>query len=520
MAQSPRQGQPLQQFKHPLHQQREHGGRYRTFHNQTHVIQPDTGQHRLAVTAGAYQCAQRGGADVNHRRCLDPREYGAQGQRQFHQPQARGGRQPQGHCRFPQWYGYIVQAAVGVADDWQQAVQEQGRDGRHRAYAKQRNHEYQQRQRRDCLDHAGEPQNDVAQAPAACGEYAQRHGNKNGRGQRYPHQQQVVLRVGDKTLQPGGDGHGGGAAKFRGNESGGDPRFRPVLQLDRAVQVYHGVFVYASLQFPQPGKGPGMLLLGLETVDVNGLVIGKILLVVYQRPDVVITDLCIRGIQVYDVQTPGDEAAVGQVVIQSAHLLMHQVIVAPQSRPAVLAVHEFITEPQPQFRVAVQVGNGMYAQLLRPVPGHAQYVGVVEAQRRGHPYALAPQYGAQLLRIPCIPVGVDLSAQGPGIFRVDVDIAFQQGIPQHARAPEFAPVSDTQVAAFQHLCRQVAQDHALGELLGAYGQLRGIAAAAARQQQQRGSEGISHGGADGGGVRWACRKRLTNSSAGRSCRSW
>ena len=70
-----RNEEPLGQVERSLHGQREQGGGDRAFEeDHREVVAADAGQDRLAEAAGPDQGADRGGADVDHRGRLDPRQ--------------------------------------------------------------------------------------------------------------------------------------------------------------------------------------------------------------------------------------------------------------------------------------------------------------------------------------------------------------------------------------------------------------------------------------------------------------
>ncbi len=71
--------------------------------------------------------------------------------------------------------GDVGEPGGRVAHDRQQAVEEQRHDGRPRADAEQRDHEHQQRQRRDRLDHARQREHHLPQPRPPGREDAQRH---------------------------------------------------------------------------------------------------------------------------------------------------------------------------------------------------------------------------------------------------------------------------------------------------------------------------------------------------------
>src|SRR6185312_16524411 len=108
---------------------------------------------------------------------------------------------------------------------------------------------------------------------------------------------------------------------------------------------------------------------------------------------------------------------------------------------AVLPLHEFVGKAEAHFRVCTQFGNAADTQGLRARLAYAQRIGVVETQ---------PIRDADAQRLQACPQGRDvgvrrdvleqLLGQGAGVFRVDVDVAVQQGSPEDAGATQLALV--------------------------------------------------------------------------------
>ena len=138
----------------------------------------------------------------------------------------------------------------------------------------------------------------------------------------------------------------------------------------------------------------------------------------------------------------------------------------PERPPAVAAIHELVGEAEFQFRVRREVGDRADAQLLRQRLLHAERVRVVEAEKARHADAAFGERRLHVLDPFDAFAREDFLADRPGVFRVYVDIAAQQRLPQHARPAELALV----VGRYARLRRDprdhFAQDDGLGELLG------------------------------------------------------
>ena len=59
---------------------------------------------------------------------------------------------------------------------------------------------------------------------------------------------------------------------------------------------------------------------------------------------------------------------------------LRQPVAPPQTRPAILAVHELVAEAEVQLRVRAQAGNTPQAQTFRLRLAQAERVRVVKAQ--------------------------------------------------------------------------------------------------------------------------------------------
>jgi len=158
-------------------------------------------------------------------------------------------------------------------------------------------------------------------------------------------------------------------------------------------------------------------------------------------------------------------------VIQPFHALWLQVVGAAQGGPAVLAVHKLVRKTERQIRVLRQVADRLDVKAVSLFFAHGEGVGVVEAQRLGHAQAALAERRAQAVAGDVF-AGQQLLQDGAGIFRIGVDLAVAQGVPQEARAAKLIAVPDAKAGFAKQLRHHRAQQHVLGELLGADGELR------------------------------------------------
>ena len=87
-------------------------------------------QDWLAVAAGADQCPNRGGADVNDRSRFDSTEDRSRSHRQLNKPQPSPRRQAENNHRFFEVAWDFPQTGDGTPNDRQQAIEKEGDDRR------------------------------------------------------------------------------------------------------------------------------------------------------------------------------------------------------------------------------------------------------------------------------------------------------------------------------------------------------------------------------------------------------
>ena len=93
-AEPPGDEDSFQQIEEALDDQRQQRGGDGPLEDQRHVVEPDSGEDRLAEPARADQRAQRGGPDVDDGRALDSGQDRPERQRQLDAPEDRAPRSP------------------------------------------------------------------------------------------------------------------------------------------------------------------------------------------------------------------------------------------------------------------------------------------------------------------------------------------------------------------------------------------------------------------------------------------
>ncbi len=191
--------------------------------------------------------------------------------------------------------------------------------------------------------------------------------------------------------------------------------------------------------------------------------------IVVEDAEPVLDDLGIGRIEIDHVAVAGVEAAIGDLVVDAAHVSLRQLIRGAQATPAVGAIHEFVAEREAQLRMRSQVGDARDPQARRAFRLHAERVAVVEPQVRAHADAARGERAGERI------VGhaaEDLLRQRAGVFGVDVDLTGGQRAEHDLRAAERAPVDHGRAVALRERGGDLAEDHRFGEGLGADAEAR------------------------------------------------
>ena len=168
-------------------------------------------------------------------------------------------------------------------------------------------------------------------------------------------------------------------------------RFRLAVNADLGVQTGHGRAIDAPFQAVNrldERRGP---LLEIGPIKDHGMVRRKVVQVVFQHAETVDDDFGVGGVDIGHVELAGAQAAIGQGMIDHLEIRLRQLVAALQSRPAVLAFHEFVAQAEAEIGVLHEVGNLANAQSLGVGFAHRQGVGVVKPQLAAHADVLLGQ---------------------------------------------------------------------------------------------------------------------------------
>src|SRR5229473_2074609 len=198
----------------------------------------------------------------------------------------------------------------------------------------------------------------------------------------------------------------------------------------------------------------------------------------------VLEDLRIGGVKICRLNGVGGQRSVGDFMVQPAHLALRKMVTIPQRRPAFCAVHEFVAKAELQFRVPRQIGKTSDAEPSGDVSPHSDRVAIVEPERGADPDTAPLQSPFQAGEIIGLRCGQKLLGDGSGVLRIDLDLSFDQRIPQNPGPPELTAVDRANTAGLQQLRRYLSEQHRFGEGLGTHPDRRPDRLASAREQQR------------------------------------
>ena len=261
-----------------------------------------------------------------------------------------------------------------VAHDRQQAVEEQGGDGRTRADAEQGNHEDEHGQRRQGLQQAGHGQHDLAETRSARGKDAERQRHEQGQAKRDCDEGQVLASTLEDALPAFGRAACGDADPVRG-----DIGLLFAVDLHARIEPLHGRGIEApghALERGDPGRGA---LHEILAVEIDRFVDREKVPVVLEYAQAVVWDFGVGAVQIGGIERVAGEAAIGEVVVEAVGRLRQGIGLA-QAGPAVGALHEFVAEAEAQLRMLAQVADRADTECARFILAHADRVGVIEAE--------------------------------------------------------------------------------------------------------------------------------------------
>jgi hypothetical protein len=205
----------------------------------------------LAVTARADQGAERGGADVDDRGGLYAGENARGGDGQLDEAEASETRQPEGLGGIADLGGDARESGSRVPDDGEQAVEEEGGDGGARADPQERDHEYEQRERRDRLHESDEAEQHLARARPSGGEDSEWHCDDERGRQRNRDELQVLDRPCRDPRRAPLAARSGADAERPPQEFRRDARLGLVAELDARIHLDHLARRDSPLEPPQ-----------------------------------------------------------------------------------------------------------------------------------------------------------------------------------------------------------------------------------------------------------------------------
>src|SRR5438876_7015280 len=145
-------------------------------------------------------------------------------------------------------------------------------------------------------------------------------------------------------------------------------------------------------------------------------------------------------------------------MIDSDYVLWIQLVMLRQRSPSILSVQKFVGEPKLQFRMILQIGNRANAELAGPHTQHHKRVGIVKPERFGHADAGFAHLVRDLLERQFIAAFQNLLRDRSGIFRVSIDLAAAQRLPENDRAAHSLAMLSRNSSLDQAALRDFAED--------------------------------------------------------------
>ena len=222
-----------------------------------------------------------------------------------------------------------MKAGIGAAHDGQQAVKEERHDRRRSTDAEKRDHEDEKRERGDRLDDADDAEDDLPEFAPAGGNHAERDREDDRRRQRDRHQGEMFDRVAPEAGKKALHRRRHVEAERLRQEPGGDLGFGHALQFHLGVHRRHRRLPDAALEAQKGGGGGGRAGGKVGAIEIDGVIGREVAKIVGQYLQPVIGDFGVGGIEVDDVDTAAHQAAVGEVVVEPAHLRLGQTVTLP-----------------------------------------------------------------------------------------------------------------------------------------------------------------------------------------------
>src|SRR5204863_8561607 len=145
-------------------------------------------------------------------------------------------------------------------------------------------------------------------------------------------------------------------------------------------------------------------------------------------------------------------------MIDSDYVLWIQLVMLRQRSPSILSVQKFVGEPILQFRMIFQIGDCVKTELLGAASQHHKRVGIVKPERFGHADAGFAHLVRDLLERQFIAAFQNLLRDRSGIFRVSIDLAAAQRLPENDRAAHSLAMLSRNSSLDQAALRDFAED--------------------------------------------------------------
>src|SRR5438045_5467096 len=150
-------------------------------------------------------------------------------------------------------------------------------------------------------------------------------------------------------------------------------------------------------------------------------------------------------------------------MIDSDYVLWIQLVMLRQRSPSILSVQQFVGEPKLEFRMVFQIADCAKTELFCATSQHHERVGIIEPERFGHADAGFAELVRDLLERQFIAAFQNLLRNRSGIFRVSIDLAASQRLPENDRAAHSLAMLSRNSSLDQASLREFAEDIRLAQ---------------------------------------------------------
>src|SRR6266704_2019432 len=145
-------------------------------------------------------------------------------------------------------------------------------------------------------------------------------------------------------------------------------------------------------------------------------------------------------------------------MIDSDYVLWIQLVMLRQRSPSILSIQKFVGEPKLEFRMVFQIADCAKTELFCATSQRHERVGIVEPERFGHADAGFAELVRDLLERQFIAAFQNLLRDRSGIFRVSIDLAAAQRLPENDRAAHSLAMLSRNSSLDQAALRDFAED--------------------------------------------------------------